>query len=516
MGYDSNKGILNQCVSANYKIIEKSNSGKLPFVDYYVFQVTSYVESLAMSDDLYPRISVDKIFLMRCIIECLAIIKMCIDGDIPPESKELIYYFPIVVEEKLSKKYSNIKVWNEVEVSKGYKLVKKLYREKMNGMSHSKFEGVLRSKLPFLLENYKYEDIIKKYLPDFCGVYKLFSIIIHPNDLSVSLDRLKIKSYDSLINGFLKEVSIALNRLNYSTSIVEKNIANNFRYKMGIFNDSNQEAKSYLLCSSDQKKALDNIGELIEELTSNNPISIGLKELGASILGLANDRLLGITEVIACKIKYIFELCAYINYLISLCYDDNQLELMELANIHTEIQLSTYDNNVSLEKEEFKIIFMNLLKAFKIYSRIENISFDSFLKQFMKSTGFSSFNSITEFVYKMIDDVEKNEEKREYMKLMYDESQMVSHANGYILFGSRSVFYNFINCISITDKIVIYMLEHYAFLWENSSMKEKIPSDFLERLNDNIKIIKDKMHEKYNIDYEWIFSNLNEKLFRIV
>ena len=482
-------------INLNDHILNKEKSDEqLNFLDYYLFQASSYVMSL-----IHSRIEVNtthlmNAFLLRSLIECLSIIRMYLDNKITDDSIELMKEYNYICEYRIYKKYKeqlDHKQFDFIQIDENFRKAK-IKLKAYSKLNSNEFKELLNSKLPFLLDKYTFDDIVKKYCSGYYEFYGLLSIFLHPND--------QLLTYGALREGNLNELELLL--FNDLLALVAKNCNANFPMNKSLKQESllimsaplNRE---YISLASAEKKSLFKISEIIEKEFGKNTQSCILKELGEAIENMAVDKSFGFSEIVKCKAKPVFEMIAMWNYIANLPHILDKKHLKELITKHTRIKLMDAHNIDS--SSEIK-------EAFKKFENIDgSLSFEDFVESFKTLLGFMpKKTSINQFTYSMIDELITETTMKAHIKMVYDESQFLSHANGYMLQSNTGSFMEYSSAIVSTDLLTHMLLNKYILhtkLYDSIEGNGKYKK-FISEIESEIEKFTEFYSKKNRIDHE--------------
>jgi hypothetical protein len=420
------------------------------------------------------------------------------EGDIPQESTELLDVYDCLGEYNIYKKYKDEfdgELFFFSDIQKKYEETKNKYKEYMSDKNSKEFNKVINSKLPFLFQNYSFDEIVKNYFgEDIHKLYRFLSIYIHPNDLYTSYPIMKNLDYESTIVNLFNEL-MKLAQKYYKDGYVTRPI------EEVCFNIVNSPlSNKYKSFAYNQYEILIKISDMIANIdNTESSQTYFIRDIAGSIRSLAIDVLFGYPEIVKCKFKPIVEMMA-LNYYIatsSHCIDDKYI--FDLIYLHTRVKYAEIlEENIDEELKAAHIIYN---------AYVEKVDFEPFKKQFMSSVGFAVEKfSITKFVYRMIDDVEPDSHMREFTKMMYDEAQLLSHANGYMLRSNTGSFMGYNPAIVFIDKTMTLLLRIFHLNWKefNETEGEKKFNKFVYDLNKNIKEFEKVGIEKAKFDLETI------------
>lgn len=483
------------CVSVNDEILEKEKNGELTFIDHFAFQMTSYVISLIHDSVTLDEKSITRAFVYRCLIEIVAILQMYFENDIPSESEELLESYNYLCEYNSYKRYKDVldgKQFDFNQIETNFKNTKNKYREMMNDKSSNEFNHLIKSKLPFLFQNYCFDELIKAYCENLYDYYKILSVFVHPNDLYLSypiFKELDFKELEMIMFGY---VGLIITHF-YKNGTCKKNLKSEISFIV-----TNEFNNFYLNCATKQKEILFKYAQLIEEKMGENSQSYIFQELGLGIDNIALDKTFGFSEVVKCKFKPLVELAAMNHYIAKLPHYEDKRYLAEIMTKHTRYRiLNAYGENTD-----------DVLKdAYNLwYDKIEKIDFDTFKRKFDNILGFiPDGRSINKLVYDLIDDVIVDDKVfNAHMKMVYDESQMLSHANGYMISSNTGAFMEYSSVIPFLDMIISFEMNYYISYVKiyNESEGEHKYNKFIYDLNKQFKEFHKAAKAKNELDYK--------------
>ena len=136
-----------------------------------------------------------------------------------------------------------------------------------------------------------------------------------------------------------------------------------------------------------------------------------------------------------------------------------------------------------------------------------NVSFDDFKEKFSASLGFiPEETSISKLVYKYIDSMSDSSDETmlAHMKMVYDEAQSLSHANGYMITSNSGAFMEYSSVIPFTDMSIscmidLYYLHNKAY---NDTEGEHKANKFIYDVKKCLKEYEKVAQEKNKMDYE--------------
>ncbi|HOJ44634.1 MAG TPA: hypothetical protein PK340_01165 [Bacilli bacterium] len=493
------------CRNINDTLFKKEQAGEeLTFLDHYVFQASSYIVSLIYNIVFFDRNSFCTSFLIRCLIECNALMKMYVAGEVPQEATELINEYNYIAEYNVYKRYKdklNGVQFDFDQIENNHELAKEKYRKHSN-LSSSEFNKLIQSKVPFLLDEFSFDELIKKYSADYYQYYRLLSVILHPSDMLLTYPVLQKEDLTPLMKRLFADfIDVLIGQYIDASFIGKKTLKQEIDF---IFSSGLNHI--YMQHATKQKKILFNVAEIIEKAHSENTMSYIFRELGTSIEEMALDKTFGFSEVVKCKFKPVIEILAMSNYLLKLPHTIEKHHLEQLITKHTRINLmAALDLDFSNENKD----------AFELMKKEnKDVNKEEFLKNFKHSLGFSPKKiSINKLVRSLIDDfIPKNETFNSHMKMVYDEAQLLSHANGYMISSNSGAFMEYSSVIPFVDYLISALLDYYIAEWklydiyEGEGKHADFISSIKNCLNDFSKEAKlknemDKKWQKYKVTY---------------
>lgn len=457
--FKNQETIFNVFIAINDYILEKEENNTLNFIDHFMFQATSYYISILHDSFLIKDNSFCKCFIYRSLIEVIAIMNMYLADDVDEEAEELIKYYAYIIEYNTYRKYKNIldgKQFYFEQIKNNFSTAKDVYRKALDDINCEEFRKLINSKLPFLRENYSYDKLIQTYCSDLYQYYRIMSVMIHPNDLNLTVDLPQNMQFELL------EYNLVLPIL----KIIEKCYANvnlpkskSLREEIAVISN-NPLNNAYMNYASTQKQALFALADMIEKKYNHNTQSEVFRELGKSIVSISLDKTFGFSEIVKSKFKMIIEMIALNYYIAKIPHIEGFEYLAQLFSKHTRIKVMEICN-INTE-ESFKDAYECYLKSG------DQISFDAFKEKFSSSLGFiPEPSSISKLVYQFIDDITANDEvMRAHRKMLYDEAQNLSHANGYMISANSGAFMEYSTVTTFVDISVDFLINLYYSIYK--------------------------------------------------
>ncbi len=491
----SDKDLYNRLSYINEAIIIKYNKDEsINFFEHFIFQASSFYLSILRNKIFNLSKSIVKGFVYRSIIETLSILKMYKEGKISSDSDELISLYSYIKEKQIYERYKETLINNKLiiydQIINNFKSAKDKYEKIYNKHKTEDIKRKMKSKLPFLLESYNYDGLIREYYPVLYESYKLLSICIHPNDLNVSsvyFDAIDFDNIDIIIKKHL------INYIDFYYGAMEE-CKDYFELEANKV-ENNIYNKIYLNCVNNQKESLFTISKSIEKEFGKNTTSLLLKEIGLSIKSLAIDKIYGFSEVVKAKFKPLSELFSTFYYVQKLSINVTNRVQSKYFSKHTRYNfLKVLELNTEKEIEDSYLLW-------KLITNENNK--EKFIKDMNKTMGFIIGNtSINDFVYEMIDYIYTDKNNNSNVKLLYDESQLFSHANGYMVSSNEGAFNEILPIIIYVDNITIYFLKKYLLYIKivNSINNDKKYSELIETIDKQINIFLKEYNKKIEMD----------------
>lgn len=423
--------LFSKILSLNFKLLKKSeNCSSCFFInDVFDFYISSHAQSFLKSFAYGCIDSKGMCLNARCIIEGLALKTMNENNDMPENALKLLKYQDYLIEMKQYNKFSEIlpEIFTIKDMNINFETSKNMYTKILGEkFSVKKIDKIMKSKIPFLCNpNLNYFEIIEKYLgEEYCSYYSIFSTLIHPNC------NLKVNQ-QFLLTAFIWIID-RLDKKYLMLNCDEELFLNNY-LQITIAGDT---AQAYLNSISTVCDSLKKVMKIIERSNVENFPSDTMTGISILLYEMALDKLMGFPEQMKCKFKPLIEQIASFYYVFT---SDDQLNRYKLSKLHFEIMIK------KANKEEF-----DLSDAYEIYKALcqNGVSKEKFEKEFIKTTGYTinekgDLLTITSLVNNVIELIKQDEYGLTYKttsRIDYVESQMLSHANGYMWFANTGAW----------------------------------------------------------------------------
>lgn len=461
-------------------------------IDIFDFYITSHAQ--AYLKNLYFGLIVNQGTLMniRCMMEGLALKRLYQKGKISSLQEKLLqkqlflieyhYYKNPVIGDIIDKILSPEKLeydWNET---------KKYYKELLkNNYSDKEINEIIKSPIPFLCDpklNFR-KLIVEELGEEYASIYGYYSSLIHPSSNTF---------YDNeIIARFCIEFFKIIEKEYESLPKSEYNLNLDC-----IFTESDIGDKFIQICIK-QKEIIETIAKVFEEKFPNNYVSNTLRTIAPYWFEFAIEKNLGLSEQIKCKWKCLLEVFAVFYYLYCCSVMDN--EKFNLLDEHMDVQTRrNFNKDYSLDY------------AYSVYCQIFSspCSREKFDKSFLKMLGYTidakgEVKSLTEMVKLFARHFDKVENEQmslqKGMILDYLESQMLSHANGYMWFANRGAFMDVNGIIFASDVSLVFLLKSIKTIFElhRNIEKTKEYKSIINILRNSIKRLEDILNEKMQI-----------------
>lgn len=475
----------------NYDLMKKSENlsleGKYKFTDIIDFHITSNALSLLKNMIFDFQSSIGSLHNVRCIIEGLSLKKMYECGDISEENVELLQKQVFLIEYKEYSKFSIVdKILLPEKLQKDFEDAKKFYCEKLtNRFDEKHIEKIIKSQIPFLCDpGINYRKLASKYLGEqFTEIYGICSQFIHPSK-NTSYKLKEFHAFLLIIYNLLKKEYGCLPEVN-------KNLAPH--YSLSMHSDIAQRIF----------KLIDTQGQLIYGIADvfmkkyNGYVPDTLITMAMLNQEMILDCLMGFREQTKVKYKIMLELLAGFQY--------NYFE-KQLSQQYTQLFCQHAD---LLLKRNFGLT-VDLADAYKIYLDIypDGCNKDKFEKMFLRPTGYTidekgdviSLKKLVEQLLK-VSFGDKAQDFLDSILLDYTESQMLSHANGYMWFANKGAWADVYNLFRTTDMLIIHLLSkmHFLFKMHKEIECDKSDKQIINVIRNAIQRIKPLAEERWKL-----------------
>lgn len=361
------------------------------------------------------------------------------------------------------------------------------YEEKLaNECSSEKIERIIKSPIPFLCQNHtNYRKIIAEELgEEFASLYGLCSSFVHPS----TNDAYKSDCFQ-LVFPIYELLKVEYENLPKSKSSLSLDLAQTRSPISDDFYNLMSEETS-ILCS---------VANVFDQKFGNNYVSNTFRTIGYILPDLAIEKQLGLTEQTKCKWKIVVELCATFDY-IYVKFFGEELRF-RLLDLHGQVQ-ELRNINKEYDLDEAYQVYCQIYKRPCDRERFED-GFKQPLGYLIDQNG--SVPSLTKVVCEFIKKFESKNESgisvERAMLLDYMESQMISHANGYMWFANSGAFSDTNNIFKGIDisLMTIFRELYTVFLTHRAVEESKEYKSIINILRNSQKKLKNNFERKASI-----------------
>lgn len=439
----------------NSSLLQKCNQDKpneSNFADTFDFYITSHAQSFLLDFYLDYVESYGIMMNARCILEGLAIKKLNDNDQISDIQKILLQDQYRIIEYE---QYGAFKELDKIcfdysQFELGYSKTVELFKNNLPDIAEKELKSIISSNIPFLCNPKKsYRKIIEESLGEkYSVMYGLFSQSIHPNSNGhFTIDEIGDMYFD-VLNLIISEYA-SLPKSNYS---IEKEL-DTIKKADGL-----GLSEKYNKLTQQQAEELTKVSNLFYKQFGINYVSNTINKLLLLVQELSLDKILGLCEQVKCKWKILLEMAASFQ-LVYLDIGSNGLRY-ELLVEHTKMQF--YRN----QQQQYE-----LEKAYNIYKQIypnscDSLKFENYFKSLLgftinESGETKSLIALTKDYVNKRCPSEANEgiTLGKAMLLDYVESQMLSHANGYMWYSNTGAWSDINNVLIATDVLIDDLLK---------------------------------------------------------
>lgn len=475
------KTINNQLIATS----NKSDDSIADFTDAMDLAITSNALSLIKAIMQDNFCSITNLLNIRNIIEHYVLLLMDEAGDISDIQKELFNEQYKLIEYKSYKDNKLIltgTVIDPEQMEENYLSAKSMFIK--HGFSESNVKAFLQTRVPFLCDKkFNFNSAIKKYCPDFEEAYIYLSRRIHPSTYYEPVNTEYVQRIIMVIVFMLTD--------RYTKQNISSKMALPYFEESRIVYGTPQLPSFGQILFDIQKKQWEitmSIADFFaKKLKEDNYVSCFFREVSMVIHDINTDSQLGYCENTKLKFKAIAEMFA--------CFDKTYFQkdpnqgqaAYLLMNIHEA--LKDYE---MLGKDAPADI---LEKAFDRYREAypnSEISMDTFSKSFRTSTGFlidekgkctTLCKLVSDYMESLLSEIKNTERGANFIelyKLLYFESQNMSHGCGYLYFANQGAWSEDINVILFLDQSIQYILGKFCMISAEYHFPNEENDDFFE------------------------------------
>lgn len=497
--YASLKGYNNELLhKANLPDYEGAN-----FTDAIDLAITSNALSLIKGLFQNNHYSITNALNLRNLIECYVLLVMDEKGDITDTQKSLfVEQYKLIEYESYAKggtdKYKSILDLNDLETR--YLSGKEKFIEVVG--SESKLKRIVNSRLPFLCdEKLNYNVLIEKYCPSLLPQYIYLSRMIHPT----SYESFRNIDYYVKIFGYIVKTVTAKykDRTPKATELTYFN-EQAVVYGFGIPTDDNYGQKLYDIQKA-QWQLLKNVADEFQRIYGDESyVKNFLIEVSLVLHDINTDSQLGYTENVKLKFKVIAEMfaCFHRVYFTRGSEDADYFYKMLLSHDLMKVKEQAKQE---ITDDERDITYKKYLHNYPS----SKLTIEEFFKEFNKQLGFlvdgeGKTPTLGQLVDEYLDKQYKDAPManniikiKDFYKVVYKESNNMSHGCGYLFFSNVGAWMDDINVLQFLDNSIMYFLMNTGLLFfayaqeseNNKKISDLLQSAYIEMEN----LIKRKM-----------------------
>jgi len=503
LGLDSVYALLK---GYNSELLDKANAPYYigaNFNDAIDLSITSNAISLIKGLFQNNHYSITNALNLRNLIECFTLLSMNEKGDISDTQKMLFNeQYKLIEYESYAKndsdKYESI--LNLADLKARYKSGKEKFLEVVG--TESKLKRIINSRLPFLCnEKLSYNILLEKYYPLLLQPYIYLSRMVHPSSYASFRDE---KYYNIIFWSIMKLVIERYKEKTPNATALTYYKEQALVYGLWVPADDNYGLKLYDL-QEKQCQLLKKISKEFQRVYGEESyVKNFLDELALVLHDLNTDAQLGYTENVKLKFKVVAEMFACFHRVYNLDATEDVGYFYDMLNWHDIIK-EREQQKKEITNDEKDVIYNRYLKNYSA----SQLTRDEFFKEYNKQLGFlvdgeghtpNLVQLVDEYLDKQYKDnlMANNEMKiKDFYKIVYKESNNLSHGCGYLFFANTGAWMDDINVLQFLDNAVTYLLFYVGILFVSfaeESENNKIISDLLkESLVEMRKLVENKM-----------------------
>lgn len=486
--------LFGKVYSYNYQLMKKSEDLSLErqyqFDDIFSFYISSHAQSWLKNFYYGHWFSPGMMLNSRCILEGLAIKKMREKGDITDEHLELLQVQVFLIE------YNNYKNFSDVfelflipeKLKEDWERTVAFFQEKLaSKFDADKIKKITKSGNPFLCDDkLSYHKIVERYLgEEYAAWYGVLSQCAHPSSNllsdSFSATQFVLPIWDLVVAEYGKLPFKGLTLGSYIKQCT-----------------TSVQAHRYYELIEKQCDILQGAINVMEKHFPNNYFSNTFQTVITLLREVVLDHLLGLNEQVKAKWKIVLDLLASFDF----CYIGSfpRSERYDLLVEHTRFK---YAKNMQQEYD--------LSNAYDAYRGLypSGVERERFEKAFSMLVGYTvnekgNVKNLSELVRDFVKNFEKVGSWSRVMCLDYAESQMISHANGYMWFANSGAWGDVNNILMAADISIDLLLQktHAIFKLHALSEEDKTYKDIVNVLRNASKKLRPVLEEKAGLQQE--------------
>lgn len=478
----------------NHTLMKRSENEKLygteSFTDVMNFYLTSQAQCLIKDFLLQHTGSLGMILTARCFLEGLALKRMYENGKINDVQIELLRHQVHIIEYNCYKEFDDIadKILLPEKLVKDKENSVKIFQEKLSDKySQKQIESIIKTSQPFLCNSHtNFRKLVKENLgEDYSKIYGIYSQAIHPSVNDFYMNEGVWKTIPKILFLIIEEYKV----------LPKSKLTFNF-YLSTIYASNIALKYENLICQ--ECKTLVDISNVFNKHFDKNYISDTLMSISFLLGEMCSDKLLGLCEQVKSKWKIAIDMFAafYKCYITHFPHE----EYFKLLEEHERIQIK---RNLG---ENFSTVH-----AYDIYKSIypNGVKQDMFEKGFLTLCGYTiDENGCTKNLTNIVKDFIKKFANSDVMVswdrsmlLDYVESQMISHANGYMWYANSGSWGDVNNIIMGMDICLLFILDSILAMFKVHKAIEETNNykQIINILRNSIKRIRLLCNEKSEI-----------------
>jgi len=476
----------------NNHLCEKSNNVSMKEIDFneaFLFHMSSLMISLLVNFFDGHETSVSNFLCARSLLEDISVV-LYLNDELKDEKErtriiKLFQCTHLIYEYRIYSKYPVFmdQTCNILEMENNYTKSLEMYSKELEIPKEEVESRFFDKPFPpfFGKPKYSFSKLIKIiFRTKQDDIYKALSLLSHPHAVAVR------QIFDS---DFLCETIRFFGKAFFS--IDPNPPGKDFYTEKLLLVDTNTFLASLKKVYKEQKNLITNVMQFFNQEKGTNFVSETLRTVQDFIEEFEINRYLGYSELAKIKMRVIFETLAAFSFI----YSDTNMHGKHRYDVLFDLY-SQYLFFSSL-KENFNYDFQinNIVdKAYLHYSEVINpsISKNLFCARFKSSLGWSideqgNTMSLTALVKNYIDRTFFEEKDlasnfRVLARIYYEESEAMTHGNGYLYSSNSGAFMEIDNCIIMLDIMagnLLEMIQMFFQLWAIADDRNKKIADFL-------------------------------------
>ncbi len=469
---------------------DEKQFGSESFTDVIDFYLTSQAQCF-IKDFLLQHIgSMGMLLTARCFLEGLALKRMYEKGKISDLQIELLRHQVHIIEYNYYKEFDDIadKILLPEKLEKDRNDAVKFFQEKLSDKYSEKFiNDIIKTNKPFLCDpRANFRKLVGENLgEEYAKIYGLYSQAIHPSVNDFYMNEGVWQTIPEILLLILEEYK----------ALPQSQLTFNL-YCASIY--ASDITRKYEDLVRQECKILIDISNVFNSFFDKNYTSDTLMSINLLMSEMCTDKLLGLCEQVKSKWKIALDMFSsfYKCYITYFPHEEN----FKLLEEHERVQIK---RNLGRD--------FSTARAYNFYKTLypNGVSQEIFEKSFLTISGYTVdekgktknlTNIVKDFITKFADPKAEVSFDRS-MLLDYVESQMLSHANGYMWYANRGAWGEVHNLIIGMDMCLLFILESILAMFNAHKAIEE--TDQYKRIinivRNSIKRIKTLCDEKSKI-----------------